>query len=120
MLLNFINPLVYRIFVSIKILKKRNMTELKIIAVIVVKAAFREEVKKILHTVADETRKEPGNISYDLHQDCKDPLKYTILEVWKSQDAIDLHNESAHFKAFVEAIEGKVDSLSVDAIKQVY
>jgi len=96
------------------------MTELKIIAVIVVKSAFREEIEKVLRTVVDETRREPGNVSYDLHQDCKDPLKYTILEVWKSQNAIDLHNESAHFKAFVGAIEGKVDSLSVDVIKQVY
>lgn len=96
------------------------MMELKIIAVIVVKAAFQEEMEKILHTVVDETRREPGNVSYDLHQDCKDPLKYTILEVWKSQVAIDSHNESAHFKAFVKAIEGKVDSLTVDVIKQVY
>lgn len=96
------------------------MTELKIIAVIAVKAVYRKEMEEILHTVVDGTRKEEGNISYDLHQDCQNPLKYTILEVWKSQAAIDLHNESAHFKAFVKAIEGKVDSLAVDIIKQVY
>jgi quinol monooxygenase YgiN len=94
--------------------------ELKIIAVIVVKAAFREEMEKALHTLTDESRKEAGNISYDLHQDCENPLKYTILETWKSQEAINFHNESAHFKAFVKAIEGKVDGLTVDIIKQVY
>ncbi|MDR2948307.1 MAG: putative quinol monooxygenase [Dysgonomonas sp.] len=96
------------------------MTELKIVAVIVVKAAFQSELEKVFHTVVDETRKEAGNVSYDLHQDTKNPLKYTILEVWKSQDAIDEHNESAHFKAFVAAVEGKVDSLAVDVIKKVY
>lgn len=96
------------------------MTELKIVAVIAVKAAFQSELEKVFHTVVDETRKEAGNVSYDLHQDTKDPLKYTILEVWKSQDAIDEHNESAHFKAFVAAVEGKVDSLTVDVIKKVY
>ncbi|MDR1089979.1 MAG: antibiotic biosynthesis monooxygenase [Prevotella sp.] len=96
------------------------MTESKIIAVIAVKAAYRKEMEEILHAVVDETRKEAGNISYDLHQNCQNPLKYTILEVWKSQAAIDLHNGSAHFKAFVKAIEGKVDSLTVDIIKQVY
>ncbi|NDV95806.1 antibiotic biosynthesis monooxygenase [Dysgonomonas sp. 521] len=96
------------------------MTELKIVAVIVVKAAFQSELEKVFHTVVDETRKEAGNVSYDLHQDTKDPLKYTILEVWKSQDAIAEHNESAHFKAFVAAVEGKVDSLTVDVIKKVY
>jgi quinol monooxygenase YgiN len=96
------------------------MTELKIVAVIVVKAAFQNELEKVFHTVVDETRKEAGNVSYDLHQDTKNPLKYTILEVWKSQAAIAEHNESAHFKAFVAAVEGKVDSLTVDVIKKVY
>lgn len=96
------------------------MTELKIVAVIVVKAAFQSELEKVFHTVVDETRKEAGNVSYDLHQDTKDPLKYTILEVWKSQAAIDEHNESAHFKAFVAAVEGKIESLTVDVIKKVY
>lgn len=96
------------------------MTELKIVAVIVVKPAHQEELEKVFHTVVDETRKEAGNVSYDLHQDVSNPLKYTILEVWKSQDAIDEHNNSNHFKAFVEAVEGKVDSLTVDVIKKVY
>jgi len=96
------------------------MTELKIVAVIMVKAAFQNELEKVFHTVVDETRKEAGNVSYDLHQDTKDPLKYTILEVWKSQDAINEHNESAHFKAFVAAVEGKIESLTVDVIKKVY
>ncbi|MBB4036014.1 quinol monooxygenase YgiN [Dysgonomonas hofstadii] len=96
------------------------MMELKIVAVIVVKAAYQEELEKVFRTVVDGTRKEAGNVSYDLHQDCKDPLKYTILEVWKSQQAIDEHNKSDHFKAFVAGIEGKVESLTVDVMKQIY
>lgn len=96
------------------------MMELKIVAVIVVKAEYQKELEKVFHTVVDETRKEEGNVSYDLHQDTTNPLKYTILEVWKSQDAINIHNESAHFKAFVAAVEGKVESLAVDVIKKIY
>lgn len=96
------------------------MMELKIVAVIVVKAAYQSELEKVFHTVVDETRKEPGNVSYDLHQDISNPLKYTILEVWKSQAAIDVHNESAHFKTFVAAVDGKIDTLTVDVIKKVY
>jgi quinol monooxygenase YgiN len=96
------------------------MTGLKIVAVIEAKAAFQKELEEIFHAVVDETRKEAGNVSYELHQDITNPLKYTILEVWKSQDAIDEHNESVHFKAFVAAVEGKVDSLTVDVIKQIY
>ncbi|GHV03500.1 antibiotic biosynthesis monooxygenase [Campylobacterota bacterium] len=96
------------------------MSELKIVAAIAVKQQFQNEIVEALKTVVDATRKEAGNVSYDLHQDLTNPLKYTILEVWKSQAAIDEHNESAHFKAFVAAIDGKIDSLSVDVIKKVY
>lgn len=94
--------------------------ELKIVAVITVKTEFKAELEKVFRTVVDETRKESGNVSYDLHQDSQNPLKYTILEVWKSQTAIDEHNASAHFKAFVSAVDGKIDSLTVDVIKQIY
>lgn len=96
------------------------MTELKIVAVIVVKAAYQNELEKVFHTIVDETRKESGNVSYDLHQDTSNPLRYTILELWKSQAAIDEHNASAHFKTFVAAIEGKVEGLTVDIIKKIY
>jgi quinol monooxygenase YgiN len=96
------------------------MTELKIIAVIVVKPAHQKELEKICQAVVDGTRKEEGNVSYELHQDVKNPLKYIILEVWKSQAAIDTHNETEHFKKFVKDIEGKIESLTIDVVKKIY
>ncbi|MGM5631505.1 putative quinol monooxygenase [Apibacter raozihei] len=96
------------------------MSELKIIAGILLKPEHKEEVKKALFTIVDESRKEEGNISYDLHQDTKEPLKYIFIEVWKSQQAIDSHNTSIHFRNFVKSIEGKFDSLEIDIIKKVY
>ena len=96
------------------------MTELKIVATIIVKSEYEKEVLTALHNVVDTTRKEEGNISYDLHKNITTPSEYTILEVWKSQKAIDLHNASIHFDKFKKAINGKIDSLKVDVIKQLY
>lgn len=96
------------------------MKELKIVATLVVKPEFQSELVKVFCTLVDETRKEAGNISYELHQDIQNPLKYIIWEVWSSQEAIDSHNESPHFKAFVEAIDGRVDNLAIDVIRKVY
>ncbi|GHV69128.1 antibiotic biosynthesis monooxygenase [Bacteroidia bacterium] len=96
------------------------MAELKIVATVVAKKAFQKELEKVFRAVVDGTRKEEGNVSYELHQDVKNALKYVILEVWKSQQAIDYHNESAHFKAFVAAIDGKVEALTVDVIEKIY
>lgn len=96
------------------------MEELRIVATVIVKKEFREELIPVFQTVVDESRKEDGNISYELLCDVKDPLKFIIWEVWKSQAAIDLHNSSGHFKAFAGAIENKIDTLSIDVIKKVY
>lgn len=94
--------------------------ELKIVATIEAKAQYRDKLIEIIYTLVDKTRKEDGNISYELHQDVKNQLKFIIIEVWKDQQAIDAHNASDHFKAFVSGIEGKVDSLTVDVIKPIY
>lgn len=96
------------------------MTELKIVATIIVKEENEKEVVKALYKVADSTRLEEGNVSYDLHQNILNPLEYIILEVWKSQEAIDLHNHSSHFDEFKKAIDGKIRSLKVDVIKIIY
>lgn len=95
------------------------MAELKIIATIVVKAEQEKEVLVALQNVVNATRKEEGNISYDLHQNVAHPLNYTLIEVWKSQEAIDIHNASAHFEEFKNAINGKIDDLKIDIIKQI-
>lgn len=77
------------------------------------------EMVKALHQVVDGTRTEEGNISYVLHQDINNPMTYIIIEVWKSQEAIDYHNQTPHFLAFVEAVKDKT-ILSVNTMKKVY
>ena len=61
--------------------------------------AFLEATKPLI----EASRKEAGNISYDLYLDLSSPAKYTFIEFWKDQQAIDEHNASAHFNAFVAA-----------------
>lgn len=96
------------------------MEELKIIATIEVKADFKNMVLEALHEVVDSSRLEKGNLSYELHQDVKNPLKFIIVEVWKSETAIDEHNNSIHFKKFVHSIEDKIVSLTIDVVKKIY
>ena len=93
---------------------------LKIVATLTVKnEKDREEIEKVLYAVVDGTHTEEGNISYELHQDINNPLMYVFIEVWESQQAIDIHNETPHFKAFVKAVDGKVD-LSVITMRKIY
>ncbi|GHT26354.1 hypothetical protein FACS189432_00600 [Bacteroidia bacterium] len=92
---------------------------LTIVASITIKAEYKEDVYKAVKAVVDATRKEPGNIFYDVFEDVNNPLKLTFIETWKSQSAIDSHNNSAHFKEFSKAVEGKA-TLEAKILRQKF
>lgn len=96
-----------------------NDETLTIVAQITVKAEYKDDVLKAIKTVVDATRKETGNIFYDVFEDVNNPLKFTFIETWKSQSAIDSHNNSAHFKAFVKAVDGKA-TLEANVLRQKF
>ncbi len=91
--------------------------ELVIVAHVTIKPEFKDDMMKAFEGVVEGTRKEAGNISYILYQDVNNPLKFTFVEIWKSQAAIEAHNSSAHFQEFAKAIDGKAD-LEVYTMKQ--
>lgn len=91
--------------------------ELVIVAHVTIKPEFKDDIMKAFEGVVEGTRKEPGNISYILYQDVNNPLKFTFVEIWKSQAAIEAHNSSAHFQVFAKAIDGKAD-LEVYTMKE--
>jgi len=90
---------------------------LTIVATITVKSEYKDEVLKAIKTVVDATRKETGNIFYDVFEDVNNPLKFFFIETWKSQAAIDSHNKSAHFNDFVKAVDGKA-ALEATVLRQ--
>lgn len=56
-------------------------------------------LKEILPLV-EASRAESGNVSYDLYKHAEKDNAYTMVEVWKDQQAVASHNSSAHFTAF--------------------
>ena len=92
---------------------------LAIVATVTVKPEYKEDVLRAIKTVVDATRKEPGNIFYDVFEDINNPLKFVFIETWKSQAAIDSHNKSAHFNDFVKAVEGKA-TLEAKTLRQKF
>lgn len=59
--------------------------------------AFLDASKQLI----EDSRVEAGNISYDLKKSTDQDNHYTMVEIWKNMGAIETHNESEHFKAFV-------------------
>jgi len=75
--------------------------------VIYVVAALTVKPEKCAELIAGarvcvaETRKEAGNIAYDMHQSVTDPTKMVFVERWESHEALAPHEASAHVKTFL-------------------
>ena len=57
-----------------------------------------DALKKEVEPLIEATRKEPGCISYVLHQDIKNPDNFAFIEHWRDQASVDAHTRSDHFK----------------------
>ncbi|MCQ9326334.1 putative quinol monooxygenase [Neisseria dentiae] len=89
------------------------MQTVKIAATIVVKPEHRQELLGVFQQLVSASRRETGNLRYDLHQDIENPNRVVFFEIWQSQAAVDEHGQSAHFQNFLKAIEGKTESVDI-------
>ncbi len=62
-----------------------------------VKPEFVEEFKTITCYNHDNTRKEPGNIRFDVLQANNDPTQFVLYEVFADDAAAAAHKETEHY-----------------------
>ena len=75
------------------------------ITIIATCSAKPERVDELVSMARDlvaASRSEAGNVAYDFHQDLQDPTRFAFVEVWRDQDAIEIHGATPHFQGFVE------------------
>jgi hypothetical protein len=99
--------------------KENSMSNIKITAIITVKAEHRAELLDVFTALVGESRKEGSNLRYDLHQDLQNPNRLVFFENWKDQAAVDSHNASVHFQNFLKAIDGKTEAVDIVLMKDV-
>jgi quinol monooxygenase YgiN len=71
-----------------------------VVATLTVKPEARAELIAGAKACIAETRKEPGNIAYDMHESVSDPTRMVFVEQWKNAEALVPHRGSEHMKAF--------------------
>src|SRR6202012_3642372 len=82
------------------ITKDREDTVIYVIATLTVKPETRAEFIAGAIACIKETRKEPGNIAYDLHESVTDPSKMVFVEQWENAEALVPHRAAEHMKTF--------------------
>jgi quinol monooxygenase YgiN len=71
-----------------------------VVATLTVKPEMRAELIAGAKDCIAETRKEPGNVAYDMHESVSDPTKMVFVEQWENAEALGPHGKAEHFKAF--------------------
>jgi quinol monooxygenase YgiN len=71
-----------------------------VVATLTVKPEMRAELIAGAKACIAETRKETGNIAYDLHESVTDPAKLVFVEQWESAEALVPHRGAEHMKTF--------------------
>jgi quinol monooxygenase YgiN len=71
-----------------------------VVATLTVKPEARAELIAGAKACIAETRKEPGNIAYDMHESVSDPAKMVFVEQWENAEALVPHRGTDHMKAF--------------------
>jgi quinol monooxygenase YgiN len=71
-----------------------------VVATLSVKLDMRAELIVAAKTCIAETRKEAGNIAYDMHESVTDPTRMVFVEQWDSAEALGPHGKSEHMRAF--------------------
>ena len=61
----------------------------------------RADMAEVARLLANESRREPGCVSFIPHQAQDDPDTLVIYEQYRDEDAMNAHRESPHFKKYV-------------------
>ena len=59
----------------------------------------------LLTTLAATSRKEPGNLRFDVIQHTMRANHYTVVEGWRNQQALDAHVAAAHTRQYRDALQ---------------
>ncbi len=70
-----------------------------------VQSGQAETFKNLAHTLADKSRQEEKNVSYDILRETKtDSNEYFFLEKWQDQAGLDEHMKKDYFTETIEAV----------------
>jgi len=67
----------------------------------------KENVDRFIEATVENhenTRKEPGNIRFDVLQSADDPTRFFLYEVYDSPEAVSAHKAAAHYKKWRETV----------------
>jgi quinol monooxygenase YgiN len=81
------------------------MKHVTVIATFQSRPGKEADLRTALHGLLAPTRKEPGCLNYDLHQDPDNPGRFLFHENWTDKVSMDAHLQSPHVKALLPRVD---------------
>jgi quinol monooxygenase YgiN len=75
-----------------------------VFAILTAQPGKEQILRDALLGLIEPTKKEPGCISYMLHEDPKTPTTFYFFEIYKDQPATDFHMNSPYLAAALEKV----------------
>jgi quinol monooxygenase YgiN len=66
-----------------------------------IKETETDSILKLLPELAEKTKAEPGNITYNIFQSEGDKNEFILHERYQSEEALEAHKSSAHYQGIV-------------------
>lgn len=74
---------------------------IKIVAKQVIRKDCIGKYRELTKELVEKSQAEAGNIMYTSNQSTADERVHCFIEIWKDQEAIDIHNASEHFQRII-------------------
>lgn len=85
----------------------------RVIAHLKAREGKEDALQHMLEGMIAPTHAEPGCMHYELWQDADDATRFTFVETWRDEAALDRHFETEHIKDalehFPDLLEGDLD-----------
>lgn len=75
-----------------------------------VKSGYEEKFRLASVKNHNASRKEPGNVRFDLLQSNEDPTQFVLYEVFADEAAAAAHKETEHYKAWRDEVADYMNS----------
>ncbi|HHW25503.1 MAG TPA: antibiotic biosynthesis monooxygenase [Bacillota bacterium] len=75
------------------------------IVTVTVKPEMREVFEEVTRYNHENSRREPGNVRFDVLNSASDPNKYILYEVFKDEAAVEYHKTTEHYKRWAAEME---------------
>lgn len=90
------------------------MSEFSIVVALLAKEGKETELRRDLAALVEQSRKEDGNLRYELFVDQSNPRRFVFVERWASPEARNKHHtQSDHIRDFHAHGVGNVETTEV-------